>query len=1217
MFPILKSLVNYVIGQKTFVSDVGEAKASITTIDESPIDINQTDKSASDEFDNDALSIAELEKEIRVIEGWEEETWKNDLECKVDEKNTITKTEANNTTQSQFVNHGKNLSDLKSEIIHLEKNDLPSDLQLCQYRIGTVTNISDDYAIIDHELSFMYKHVQNKKIQKGDRINYIVFRRHVDEEWQLHKVLETADESWEEKCKETKTEIVKSSGAINRKMIGQVESKDGREVYVKPNIKFLLDDVRCDFIPYEGDWLSINAFVELDGNVQDFVGEILAIYDVQPLRSRIVSGLVTAWDENKKEGIIDGSIWFAQSECEPEYVPAVEDSVVVQAIESTHGTCTWRGLSIASLEEKESKNGVNKTTKDVPSCIKNGISVPRRIDVGCVSYGQSKECTIEMSNLGKDHHLLLRGRFHGKRSESQITLLSKIDDGTIIGPGQNISCRFRVNGKFIGHSCEIFVFTFKGFKMTCNINIEVQDLNLTDLIDRKQVGRRGWMDTYARTRNGFNSRSGIIMKGIQPVKPPAFVPVRFGIFTVPEYMWKAVLAEDNKDCTIAKIVSRLGEVVPCLKRDLSANNYNSRLHSLLYLEEIELSIRLHEYDMEKTTLSFVGEYLSLEVPGLAEKRPSVLVGDKVDVESSNQQGHVYEGFVHKVCANALLLKFHSHFHQTYESEECNVRFVLNRGPLRKCHVAVDLALKHLGEYVLFPNCIKLRDPQISLEENEEGSADILYNNHNRYRASRKIPLMIAKPPVENGAPVYQETGKQYLTTLPAPRLPKKAVKLRWFNSNLNYCQKEAVRNVLKGEARPLPYVIFGPPGTGKTMTLIETILQIYILIPDSRILVATPSNSSANLIAERLLISQLLSPGDLVRLVAYHCLEEGTVPEILLPYSTACDLNSTKVGETHPVTYKLKKSSNASVLGRHRITVGTCIALGQLYSMGFPRGFLHKDWGQAILAGDPLQLGPVVNSRVCSEFGLGYSYLARILNSHPYQRDTSAFSQFYGYNPKLVTKLVMNYRSLPEILNLPSTLFYDSQLIPQLAKCLPKRDSALPPSVIFHGVRGVNFQDSDCPSWFNPQELVQIIYYLKDFLDAGLTPDDIGVITPYQKQVQKLRSLLNQLELPSPKVGSVEEFQGQERLVILLSTVRSSTKHVDSDIRHSLGFVASPQRLNVALTRARALLIIIGNPHLLSRDAYWKKTLAYCIDQKAYVGCDVPKEFMDFSCVSK
>lgn len=142
-----------------------------------------------------------------------------------------------------------------------------------------------------------------------------------------------------------------------------------------------------------------------------------------------------------------------------------------------------------------------------------------------------------------------------------------------------------------------------------------------------------------------------------------------------------------------------------------------------------------------------------------------------------------------------------------------------------------------------------------------------------------------------------------------------------------------------------------------------------------------------------------------------------------------------------------------SILGRHRITIGTCIAVGILNNMGFPRGhfshvlideagqatepeimiplnFIHSDYGQIVLAGDPLQLGPVVQSGIAKNFGLNESFLSGLLRHFPYQRDPNGFETYY--DPRLVTKLVLNYRSLPEILELSSSLFYDSELKAQV-----------------------------------------------------------------------------------------------------------------------------------------------------------------------------------------
>ena len=120
-------------------------------------------------------------------------------------------------------------------------------------------------------------------------------------------------------------------------------------------------------------------------------------------------------------------------------------------------------------------------------------------------------------------------------------------------------------------------------------------------------------------------------------------------------------------------------------------------------------------------------------------------------------------------------------------------------------------------------------------------------------------------------------------------------------------------------------------------------------------------------------------------------------------------------------------------------------------------------------------------------------------------------------------------------------------------------------------------------------------------------PENIGIISPYRKQVSKIKQALKTRNnthnnFDSVLVGSCEQLQGQERRVIIISTVRSSTDFLSRDKFFNLGFLENPKRFNVAVTRAQALLIIIGNPHLLKSDLCFGKLLQFCCDNNAYIG---------------
>lgn len=592
-----------------------------------------------------------------------------------------------------------------------------------------------------------------------------------------------------------------------------------------------------------------------------------------------------------------------------------------------------------------------------------------------------------------------------------------------------------------------------------------------------------------------------------------------------------------------------------LVEGLVRKNYFSFFSTLLVMEELRLEEDMRCHSMECVTMRRKGTHLlALDVPGLAERRPSLVHGDFVFVKlaaANADAKKVHRGSIYRVEADEVILKFDKEFHTQHRNGSLyDVSFTYNRINMRRMYQAVQAA-ENLEPNLLFPS---------------------------------------------------QSTKRRSIKA--APFVP--------FTS-LNEEQTRSVEIILGCKGAP-PYVIYGPPGTGKTMTLVEAILQVYSTREHSRILVCAASNSAADHMLERLISNEVagIKENEILRLNATSRPYED-VPTDFIRF---CFFEES-----------IFKCPPREALGRYRIIISTYMSSSLLNAHGIKRGnFSHiflDEAGQAsepesmipianlctkqtvvVLAGDPKQLGPVICSKDAETSGLGKSYLERLCECEFYRNEDE------GY----VTKLVRNYRCHPAILDLPSKLFYGGVLLAckddatslSSAKVdiFPNKDFP----VLFFGIQGCDEREGNNPSWFNRFEVSKVVDIINKLREnTELNETDIGVITPYRQQVLKIKKVLETWDMPDVKVGTVEQFQGQEREVIIVSTVRSTVKHNEFDRTYCLGFLSNPRRFNVAITRARSLLIIVGNPHIVCQDPYWNKLLWHCCDNNSYQGCPAPE----------
>ncbi|KAI1390223.1 DNA helicase [Hypoxylon trugodes] len=465
-------------------------------------------------------------------------------------------------------------------------------------------------------------------------------------------------------------------------------------------------------------------------------------------------------------------------------------------------------------------------------------------------------------------------------------------------------------------------------------------------------------------------------------------------------------------------------------------------------------------------------------------------------------------------------------------------------------------------------------------------------------------------------------------------------KIEWFDPLLNESQKDAIRFALASKEIAL---IHGPPGTGKTHTLIELILQF--VKRDQRVLVCGPSNISVDNIVERLAphrvpILRLGHPARLLPSVLGHSLDVLTQTSeaglIVKDVRNEMDvkqasIRKTRSGKERKAIYADMKELRKEYRQRERACVdtlvrGSKVVLATLHGAGGAQLKNEKfdvivvdEAGQAleaqcwvpllaankaVCAGDHLQLPPTVKSvnskgNKAKEVGGGDLIKGMSLERTLFDRLLTL------HGPGIKRMLTTQYRMHENIMRFPSDELYEGRLVAaeavagRLLRDLPyevKDTEDTNEPVIFIDTRGEcpetnededdkekkdNKKKGSIRSLFgesksNPIEANLVKQHVGKLVAAGVKAEDIAVVTPYNAQLGFLAGLKD--TFPGIELGSVDGFQGREKEAVILSLVRSNTEG-------EVGFLSEKRRLNVAMTRPKRSLVVIGDAETVRRGS--------------------------------
>lgn len=422
--------------------------------------------------------------------------------------------------------------------------------------------------------------------------------------------------------------------------------------------------------------------------------------------------------------------------------------------------------------------------------------------------------------------------------------------------------------------------------------------------------------------------------------------------------------------------------------------------------------------------------------------------------------------------------------------------------------------------------------------------------------------------------------------------------------DLNKSQVDAIKHALQ---RPLS-LIQGPPGTGKTVTS-ATIVYHLSRTNNKPVLVCAPSNIAVDQLTEKIHLTGL----KVVRLCA------KSREAISSPVSFLALHNQLRSMSGHTELHKLqqlkdetgelssgdekryrilKKACERELLKAADVICCTCVGAGdpRLAKFKFQSVLIDESMQatepecmvpvvlgakQLILVGDHCQLGPVVMCKEAAKAGLSQSLFERLV--------------LLGIRP---LRLEVQYRMHPALSRFPSDFFYEGSLqngINSFEREMQNIEFPWPQPakpMFFYCCQGQEEIAGSGTSYLNRSEAAYVERITTSFLKAGVKPDQIGIITPYEGQraylVQYMQynGSLHAKLYQEIEIASVDAFQGREKDIIVMSCVRSNE-------RQGIGFLNDPRRLNVALTRAKYGIITVGNPKVLSKHTLWNHLLSY------------------------